>query len=179
MKPYMLVLHNKIRFAVKRFSTKKICVEGIQMFGRNTKLCFGKKSDVHFGERIVSDGRMVIIVDDNANLSIGSCVYFNEDAMISCKGRIDIGNGCKFGPNVKIFDNNHRFDSFNGVSNEHSVGEIIIGEQCWIGSNAVILKGAKIGRNSVIGAGCIVNGEIPEASIVTQGRELTVESMRV
>lgn len=179
MKPYLLVLHNRIRFAVKKLSTKKFCADGIQMFGRNTRLCFGRESDIHFGGHIVSDGRMVIIVDDNAKLSVGSHVYFNEEAMISCKGSIDIGEGCKFGPNVKIFDNSHKFDSINGVSNEHSVGEIIIGEQCWIGSNVVILKGAKIGRNSVIGAGCIVSEEIPEASIVTQGRELTVKPMRV
>ena len=53
-----------------------------------------------------------------------------------------------------------------------------IGNRCWIGSNAVILKGAKIGDNCVIGAGCIVDTEIPPYSIVTQHRELEIKAMR-
>lgn len=178
MKPYLLVGYNRVRFCLKKIRVPQFEATGIQMFGRNTKICFRKKSTVHFGDRIISDGRMVIIVDDNAKLFIGDRTYFNEGAMISCKGMIKIGEGCKFGPNVKIFDNNHKYDVVNGVSDEHNVGKIMIGEHCWIGANSVILKGAKIGPNCVIGAGCIISGEIPENSVVTQGRELTIKPMR-
>lgn len=38
---------------------------------------------------------------------------------------------------------------------------------CWVASNAVILKGADIGDNCVIGAGCVVKGTIPAGSLVT------------
>jgi len=141
-------------------------------------MLFNKKSTVFLGNKIVSDGRTVIIVDENAELKIGDRVYFNEDVMISCKGSVKIGNGCKFGPNVKIFDNNHKFNAENGVSEMHSVGSVEIGENCWVGTNAVLLKGAKIGNNSVIGAGCVISGEIPAKSIVTQGRDLSIQSMR-
>ena len=148
------------------------------MIGKDTKLCLKKSSCVYFGDRMISDGRMVIVVDSNAKLFIGKQVYFNEDAMISCKSMIEIGTGCKFGPNVKIFDNNHKYNAAGGVSNDHNVGTIIIGEHCWIGANVVILKGTKIGKNSVIGAGCVISGEIPEASVVTQGRELKISPMK-
>lgn len=177
MKPYLLVIHNIIKFSLQRLRTKSFKVQGIELLGRNTKLVTGAKSSISFGEKIVSDGRMVIIVDNSGTLTIGSHVYFNEDAMISCKGKIEIGSGCKFGPNVKIFDNNHKFDSEKGVSDQHKVGDIFIGENCWIGTNTVILKGAKIGKNCVIGAGCVVSGVIPEKSIVTQGRDLVIQSM--
>lgn len=150
----------------------------VELFGWNTKLRIGRKSEVLFGEKIVSDGHMVMIVDDGGKLTIGSHVYFNEDAMISCKGQIMIGDGCKFGPNVKIFDNNHQFDAVNGVTDQHNAGNIIIGENCWIGANVVILKDTEIGKNSVIGAGCVVKGIIPEKSIVTQGRELLIRPIR-
>lgn len=178
MKPYLLVIHNTIKFAVKKLHTKDFKVQGVQLFGRNTKLLMGKKSKVSFGEKIVSDGRMVMIVDNSGTLTVGSHVYFNEDAMISCKGKIEIGSGCRFGPNVKIFDNNHKFDAVNGVTDQHKIGDIFIGENCWIGANVVILKDTRIGKNSVIGAGCVVNGIIPEKSIVTQGRELAIQPMR-
>lgn len=178
MKPYFLVIQNTIKFAFKKLHTRSFNVQGVQLFGRNTKLLMGKKSKVFFGEKIVSDGRMVMIVDNSGMLSIGSHVYFNEDAMISCKGQIEIGSRCKFGPNVKIFDNNHNFDAVKGVSDQYKAGEISIGENCWIGTNVVILKGARIGKNCVIGAGCVVSGEIPEKSIVTQGRDLVIQPIR-
>lgn len=177
MKPYFLVLHNKIKFSVLRLTHKKIITHGIQMISRNHRLIFGKTARVSLGDRLITDGRTVIIADDGSELTIGDHVYFNENIMISCKNKIKIGNECKFGPNVCIFDNNHRFDAALGVSNEHSLGEVEIGSGCWIGSNVVILKGTKIGKNSVIGAGCIISGEIPAASIVTQGRNFCIKKM--
>lgn len=177
MKPYFLVLHNCLRLSCMKLKARQTTAGTVQLLSRNTKLVFHKTSRVTLGSKIVSDGRCVIIVDKDAELTIGDGVYFNEDAMISCKERVTIGRGCKFGPNVKVFDNNHRFDPENGVSDAHSKGTVSIGEGCWIGSNCVILKGADIGRNCVIGAGCIVSGSIPAGSIVTQGRDLTITPM--
>ena len=178
MRPYFLVLYNKIKIITKRIHCRNFTANGIQMMGLNSKLSIHSDSYVAIGSHFISDGRFVVVTSENAKLTIGSNVYFNEDGMISCKGKISIGNGFKFGPNVKIFDNNHRFDAVNGVSDEHRYGEIQIGENCWIGSNVVILKGTKIGKNCVVGAGCVVNREIPEGSIVTQGRDLVIERMR-
>ncbi|MDD7670222.1 MAG: DapH/DapD/GlmU-related protein [Ruminococcus sp.] len=75
-----------------------------------------------------------------------------------------------------FFDNNHKFGT-SGVNRECKAGVIEIGKNCWIASNAVILKGAKIGYNCVIGAGCVVNCEIPEGSIVRQKNNLHIEKI--
>lgn len=178
MKTLFLIVYNYMRFKIKSLIYKKLDICGTQMIGKNTKFVIKRNSRVHIGNHCVTDGRFTVIVDENANLSIGDHVYFNENCMISCKGVISIGKGCKFGPNVKIFDNNHKFDKVNGVSNNHTYGNIEIGENCWIGSNVVILKGIKIGKNSVIGAGCVVSEDIPESSIVKQERKLIIERMR-
>lgn len=177
MKPFLLVFFNSIKIVIKKMKCQGLSADGIQMMGWNTKLNIHPKSKVHLGERLISDGRLVIMTDKYACLEIGDHVYLNENVMISCKGKIFIGSGTKFGPNVQVFDNNHRFDPINGVSNEHSSGSVEIGENCWIGANAVLLKGTKIGKNSVIGAGCVISGTIPEASIVTQGRDLCIRQM--
>lgn len=179
MKPYFKVLYNKIRFSLKNiFCCKNLIVEGISLIGYNLRFKIKPSSEILISDRVSSDGRLVIIVDENASLFIGSKTYFNEDVMISCKNSIKIGNGCQFGPNVKIFDNNHKFDAANGVNNTHSTEKIEIGNNVWLGANVVVLKGTKIGNNCVIGAGCVISGEIPESSIVTQSRELKIESMR-
>lgn len=178
MKFIFLTVYNYIRFLEKKIKCRNMKINGMQMLGVNSRLFFHKNSSVIIGKHCVSDGRFVIITDMGAKLTLGNNVYFNENCMISCKGEISIGNGCKFGPNVNIIDNNHKFDKINGVSNEHTYGKINIGEHCWIGTNVVILKGTTIGRNSVIGAGCVVSGNIPENSIVTQNRKLEIERMK-
>lgn len=178
MKPYFLVLHNKIKLLIKKGKCKDLSTKGIQLFSRNTKFVFDKTSEIEFGDKIINDGRFVAVVGKNATLKIGCGVYFNEDVMISCHSEVIIGNGCQFGPNVKLFDNNHRFNCKQGVISEHKAAPIYIGENCWIGTNVVILKGVTIGKNTVIGAGCVVSQNIPECSIVTQGRDLIIEPMR-
>lgn len=178
MKPYLLVLWNNFRLGVKKCRTVKLRFSPIELLGWNTKICLAPDSTVVLGDRLVSDGRLVIMVDWGAQLDIGSRVYFNENAMISCKKKISIGEGCKFGPNVVVIDNNHKFDAQNGVSDRHGIGEIEIGSNSWIGANVVILKGSKIGQNCVIGAGCVINGEIPDGTVVTQSRELSMEQIR-
>lgn len=175
MKPYFLVAYNLIRFRLKRWlGNPGFQTTPIQMLSANTKIVIGKGAKVHLSERVVSDGRTVIIVGEDAKLTIGSQVYLNEEAMISCKEHICIGNGCQFGPNVKIFDNDHKFDAHHGVSSKHVSAPIHIGDHCWLGSNVVVLRGTQIGDNCVIGAGCVVKGNIPAGSLVTMGRELKI-----
>jgi len=177
MKPYFLVLHNIIKFTLKKLTCKGLHVSGIQMFNRDSKLVFSKSSNINIGNKTVTDGRCVIIVGEKANLSIGNNCYFNEQSMISVKSGVRIGNGVKFGPNVKIFDNSHKFDKINGVSNEHTSSPISIGDNSWLASNVVVLKGATIGRNCIIGANCVIKGNIPDCSIVTQSDNLHIKTM--
>ena len=77
-----------------------------------------------------------------------------------------------FGPNVHIHGGNHEcfarsasifIDS--GSKKPGDDGEVIIEDDCWIGACAVILKGVRIGKGSVIGAGAIVTKDVPPYSI--------------
>ena len=51
---------------------------------------------------------------------------------------------------------------------------IIIEKNCWIGAGVTILRGARIGEGSVVGAGAIVRGVIPAHSLVTANRDLQI-----
>ena len=179
MKPYLRVLFNKLKLSwIRAFNCSSFNAKGIQLIGWNTKIHVEKTSKIYFGEKISSDGRLTIIVGDEAELSIGNQVYFNERAMISCHKSIQIGDHCLFGPNVTIIDNDHKYSADKGVSTDISSASITIGNNCWVGANTVILKGTTIGDNCVIGANCTVKGNIPESSKVTQNRELKIEPIR-
>lgn len=124
-----------------------------------------QRGSLRLGRNIELAPGVDVQVHGNGRLEIGDGVYMNRFCMISCHGKVRIGNGCLFGPGVKIFDNNHRFGT-EGVSTDLKIGEIEIGNNCWIASNVVLLKGARIGDACVIGAGCIIDSDVPANSIV-------------
>ncbi|MDR0920956.1 MAG: acyltransferase [Lactobacillales bacterium] len=109
---------------------------------------------------------------DRGQVIFGRNVFFNNDCSIHSVGKINIGNDCIFGENVKIYDHNHIFKSklepirIQGLSH----GNVEIGNNVWVGTNVVILSGSKIGSNVVVGAGNIISGIIPDNSIVKKGK---------
>lgn len=78
-----------------------------------------------------------------------------------------------FGPNVCIYDHDHKYDA-EGFKEGYRTGAIVIEDHCWIGANVTILRGTHIGEGCVIGAGAILKGDIPEHSLVTPNRELII-----
>ena len=79
---------------------------------------------------------------------------------------------------MKIYDHNHRFREDTPIKEQgYSNGKVHIGKHCWIGSNVVILKGADISDNCVIGAGCVIDGFVPEGSIVKSSGNYTIEKI--
>lgn len=156
------------------------------------KICYGKRFSVHFLQRISPGCALKIYQQGMINikrntefssgcdfqvhgkgcLSIGEATYFNKYCMISAHQSIKIGAHCMFGPGVKIFDNNHIFSKVEGVSSKLNVGDIVIGDRCWIASDVIILKGAHIGDRCVISAGCIISGDVPAETLVKQEQHL-------
>lgn len=119
-----------------------------------------------------------IAVVDGGNATIGKNVNINRHSMIVCQDSITIGNDCSIGPNVLIYDHDHKFGA-QGMKKGHNKSPVSIGNQCWIGGGAMILRGTTIGDGCIIGAGSIVKGTIPPYSLVTSSsRELTITPLQ-
>lgn len=117
-------------------------------------------------------------MDGNGKVTIGNNVFFNNDCSIVAHNNIIIGNNCIFGENVKIYDHNHRFNRKMLIKSQgFSSAPITIGENCWIANSVIILKGASIGNNCVIGAGCVIDKIIPDNTIVKIQHSLVSENI--
>lgn len=121
-----------------------------------------------------------VYLEIGASIKIGNECFFNHGCSINCLQEITIGDGCIFGENVKIYDHNHKFtDTEVKIRDQgYTTESVHIGNRCWFGSNVIVLKGACIGDNCVIGAGCIISQEIPDNSIVTADRHIKIELIR-
>lgn len=173
------LLHNLIRHLLYKVRYQgRYTSAVVERISLNTTIRLFGKGCINLGRNIELAAFVDVKVLGHGSLTIGNNVYMNKFCMISCQERISIGHNCMFGPGVKIFDNNHRFSKDKGVSSELSKGNISIGANCWIASNAVILKGAQIGDNCIIGAGCIINSAIPDNSIVRLRQTQEIEQLR-
>src|SRR5438270_11567910 len=86
-------------------------------------------------------------------IRIGDNNYFNRNVMIDACGYVEIGDENMFGPDIYITDSNHTFGS--GVAphtQPMQVGHVKIGNRCWIGAKAVILKDVELGDGCVVAA---------------------------
>ena len=96
------------------------------------------------------------------HLHLGSYVYANFNLTLVDDGHIYIGDRVMIGPNVTIATASHPVDLELRGRNLQFNKDVHIGDNVWIGSNAIILPGVTIGKNTVIGAGSIVTRDIPE-----------------
>lgn len=106
------------------------------------------------------------------NVSIGNNTYIGKNCVIQSEhGEIIIGNNVMFGAGVHIHGGNHEYNHvgmlMRNVTKAHGQdGRVIIKDDVWVGSNAMILKGVKIGSGAVIGAGAIVTKDVEPYTIV-------------
>ena len=170
-----LVLINIPRIAFgKLFRNRRFNVAWIQRISLRCSLHTFDKSRITIGHNCEFAPFCDFEAHGDGELKIGEGCYFNRYCMISAHESITIGSHCLFGPGVKIFDNNHKHNPETGVSQSLNTAPITIGNNSWIGSDAIILKGSHIGKNCVIGAGCIVKGIIPDGSTVTVKQDIII-----
>lgn len=100
----------------------------------------------------------------DAQIVIGDDVALNGTS-VTCRRRIEIGNGTMVAANVIIVDSDFHQQWPPSDRKEFSKYEedrpVSIGNDVWIGMGSLILKGSSIGDNTIIGAGSIVAGRIP------------------
>lgn len=102
--------------------------------------------------------------DFGKNISIGEDVFINSGCCFQDQGGVSIGKGCQIGHQVVFATIDHglmpeqRHDIF--------MDRIVLEENVWVGSHATILKGVRIGHDSVVAAGAVVTKDVPPRSVV-------------
>lgn len=109
-----------------------------------------------------------------AQISIGNRNSFNNNVSIIAAQKITLGDDCLIGDQVLIYDSD--FHDINPSLRKISSGPshpVCIGNNVWLGSRVMVLKGVTIGDNSVVGAMSLVDKSIP-ANCVAAGNPVEV-----
>lgn len=143
-----------------------------------TKNKLSNKNRIKFGKRVIVTNGFFCTTFGGGQITIGNDVFFNRNCSIHSRCKVSVGNDCIFGEGVKVYDHNHLhcIDGTLFRNQGFNTGEITIGNNVWIGSNVIVLKGVSIGDNCVIGAGCVVFSDIPSNSVVVANQNLTIRT---
>lgn len=126
---------------------------------------YRKKFNIHPTARLGYLPHIVFMGD----ITIGAHSYFNSGKIGSGRGsKVIIGEWCAIGHNVNIHAISHDPQEATGPEDQRNavVGDIIIEDNVWIGSNVFILPGVHVGRGSVIGANAVVTKDVPARTVV-------------
>lgn len=138
---FCLKLHRDILFSFPKFID--ISLSEISM-SKDSKLVFKGSAGFRRG---------VVLNINGGILTIGESVFINRGTHINCQKNISIGNRTIMGENVMIYDHDHNYKEIDKMRDEFLKDDIVIGQDVWIGSNVLILRGSNIGD------GCVIGGE--------------------
>lgn len=149
----LVTIPGRLKFKVEEKRIKK----SLKFCGKN----------VHWGTNFVCVGAN--------NMSFGNDVGIGPNCVFySTRANLTLGRGVMISPNVTIITGEHRTDlvgEFMRYIDEDTQKlskndkDVVIEDDCWIGSNVTILKGVTIGRGSVIHAGAVVSHNIKPYTI--------------
>jgi acetyltransferase-like isoleucine patch superfamily enzyme len=172
------------------------------VFGRNVTLRHPHK--IRLGDRVVIDDNVVLDAkgETNAGIALGDRVFLGRNTILSCKnGDITLGAGVNVSTNCQItsakrleigeftvigsfsyFVSGGAYDysspvPFSQQEGSYGMRELIIGRNCWFGAHVTVTDKARIGEHCVLGAGAVVNGEIPPGSVAVGMPARVVKSL--
>lgn len=99
-------------------------------------------------------------------ISVGNNCLIGEGCRI--RGNIAIGNDVLLAQNVELVSFAHNFDRSDvPIRLQGEIfGSIMIGNDVWVGVNAIVLPDVKVSDHAIIGAGSVVTKDVPEWAIV-------------
>jgi len=102
----------------------------------------------------------------NPKVYIGNNSVIGRHSMITAKNLIRIGNNVLMGAYVQVIDHNHGMAAGMLIQTQSAeIGEVVIGNDVWIGAGAKILANVHIGDGAIIGSNAVVTTDIPTNSI--------------
>jgi acetyltransferase-like isoleucine patch superfamily enzyme len=151
----------KLRWG-RRLRTDGLCFVGPGVnleIGRGATLALGRWSWLGHGCKIrVHEGEV----------SIGAKTVVGQECTISAFQHVAIGRECVVADRVMLIDFDHGIVEVERPVRLQGIykRDVNVGNNCWIGYGACVLRGVTVGDNCVIGTSAVVTKDVPDNAIV-------------
>ena len=102
------------------------------------------------------------------SITVGANTYIGPNCVLFGAGGIELGESVLVSPGVVITSQQHTFERPDTEirAQPSAYDRVVVERDVWIGSNATILPGVRVGAGSVIGAGAVVTKHVPPGTVV-------------
>jgi acetyltransferase-like isoleucine patch superfamily enzyme len=136
--------------------------DGPVFFGRRLELQIGKRGTIRFGRFVwVGDGTKIRCHE--GEVILGAKTVLGQDCTISAYRHVRIGEQCVVADRAMFIDFDHgvveveRPIRLQGIYKR----DVEVGSNVWVGFGACVLRGVRVGDNSVIGTNSVVTKDVP------------------
>lgn len=98
------------------------------------------------------------------HLEIGANSFINYGTSLVASAHVKIGRDCLIGTHVQVMDTD--FHRVEDKAWDTSGEPILIEDRVWLGNRSIVLKGVRIGHDSVVAAGAVVTRDVPPRTLV-------------
>jgi acetyltransferase-like isoleucine patch superfamily enzyme len=103
----------------------------------------------------------------DGGISIGARSYIGPNSVLFGAGGIELGEAVQVSPGVVITSHQHTFKRSVVDIRDQPIefAKVVVERDVWIGANATILPGVRIGAGTIVGAGAVVTGDLPPQAV--------------
>jgi acetyltransferase-like isoleucine patch superfamily enzyme len=186
-----LLLRSIYYFFVRVFFCEPLFKAYCTRFGRNLRTdvylhWVQGKGDLIIGDDVLIDGKCTFLFAvrycERPTLIIGDHTGVGHNCSFTIGKQITIGRHCRIAGNVQIFDSpGHPADPAARLADQpvdpDEVRPVTIGDNVWVGNNAIIFPGVTIGEGSIVSIGSVVMASVPPNTMVAGNPARQVRSL--
>jgi acetyltransferase-like isoleucine patch superfamily enzyme len=164
---YALLL---LRYLRRRLLTRagwRWRTDGPVFFGGGLELQIARRGRIDFG-RFVWLGHGTKIRCHEGLVEIGPKTVLGQECTISAYGRVRIGEQCVIADRAMFIDFDHGVVEVERPIRKQGIytRDVVVGSNVWIGYGACVLRGVRVGDNSVVGTNSVVTKDVPANAVV-------------
>ena len=141
--------------------------DGPVFFGRGIELRIAPGARVDFGRFVwIGDGSK--IRSHEGLVEIGAKTVIGQECTISAYRRVRIGEQCVIADRAMFIDFDHGVVEVERSIREQGIymRDVEVGSNVWIGYGACVLRGVRVGDNSIVGTNSVVTKDVPANAVV-------------
>jgi acetyltransferase-like isoleucine patch superfamily enzyme len=141
--------------------------DGPVFFGRRLELQIARRGEVRFGRFVwIGDGSKVRCHE--GVVEIGAKTVMGQECTISAYQRVRIGEQCVIADRAMFIDFDHGVVEVERPIRVQGIykRDVEVGSNVWIGYGACILRGVRVGDNSIVGTNSVVTKDVPANAVV-------------
>jgi acetyltransferase-like isoleucine patch superfamily enzyme len=141
--------------------------DGLLFLGRGLELQVAKGARIDFG-RFVWIGDGTKIRSHEGTVEIGAKTVMGQECTISAYQRVRIGEQCVIADRAMFIDFDHGVVEVERPIRQQGIykRDVEVGSNVWIGYGACILRGVRVGDNSIVGTNSVVTKDVPANAVV-------------